>query len=662
MSDATPKIHFVNALLLAGVLVTTTMMTCSNDRLEQKVIKLQQAVETGAMSAAPQAPATTHVAADPKTTGGDGTAKPAPVETRVPGAESPVTAVGWGGRSAKVLYVEGAVPDAPLRIQDKPRPQNDWYVQQWASPAKSLNYYCSNEGEMGQVVRGLILQSMFMIDPDHPPGVTPMLATHWEVSDDKLTYTFHLRKGVQFADGRPMTSADVKYSFDVIRDTEVQAAQYAPNFEDVVDLSTPDPYTVVAKYAKKYWKGIYSVGFILKVLDKGWYDEQIPVYAKKLGVEKFSIEPGKPGFGTVFRKILLPCPGTGPYYIASEDDVNQDRIIERQNPFYYGIQVHPEWWNFLQIRRLYIKDPVATDEAFRKQEFDVMSVGHERWEKQLKTDPVVNRISNHYLYDHTGIDGVYICWNCRQPPFDDKRVRQAMTMLLDRPWILKELYCGNGTIAVCKSKRNYATYSNDIQPWPFDVDRAKQALAEAGWKDTDGDGVLDKDGKRFEFVLKAPASPDPFLTRIAGAFKDACQKAGIRVDVQTSEWSTFIEDFELRRFDGAMLGNSWSDPWIDLYEDYHSSQDVPRGNNASGWRDARVDVLLEKMREEFDEGKRTEMFHEFNKLFFDAQPQTLFVHPLVSVCLNKRFENVTIRPTGLQFFDMWVKPENVLHK
>jgi len=561
-----------------------------------------------------------------------------------------------------VLYVEGAVPNAPLRLQDKPRPQNDWYVQQWSAPAKSLNYYASNDGEMNQVVRGLIIESLFNINPDHPPDVIPMLATSWEVSDDKLTYTFHLRRGVQFADGRPMTSADVKYSFDVLRDQEVQAAHLAPNFEDVTEVSTPDAYTVVARYSKRYWKGIYSVGFILKVLNKGWYDEQIPLYAKKLGVEKFSIEPGKPGFGTVFRKILIPPPGTGPYYLAKDEDNTQERVILTQNPFHYGMQIHPTWWNFTQIRRVYIKDPVAADEAFRKQEFDIMSVGHERWDKQLKDDPTINRISNHYLYDHMGLDTLYISWNCRQPPFDDKRVRQAMTMLLDRPWILKELYRGNGTIAVCKSKRSYPTYSNEIEPWPFDIEQAKAKLAEAGWRDTDGDGVLDKDGKRFEFVLKAPSSPDPFLSRVAGAFKDACQKAGIRVSVQQSEWSSFIEDFELRRFEGALLQNVWGEPWIDLYESYHSSQDVPRGQNSSGWHNARVDELLEKMREEFDENKRTEMFHEFNKLFYEDQPETLFVHPLVSVCMHKRFEDVKVRPLGMQYFELWVKPENVLHK
>jgi peptide/nickel transport system substrate-binding protein len=645
MAEGTSKIHVVNTLLLLGVLVTTTTMTCSNDRLEGRVIKIEKRLESGGPASAAAAP-----------TGGAPTGA-----ARAPGQPTPYSATGWGGKTAQILYVEGAVPDAPLTLAQKPRPQNDWYVMQWGSAAKTLNYYTSNEGEIAQIIKYIVIP-MIGVDPDHPPGVVPYLATSWDVADDKLTYTFHLRRGVLFADGRPFSSADVKFSFDVVRDQEVGAAHLAPGFEDVESVSTPDPYTVVVKYKKKYWKGLYQFGFSLRVLNKAWYEEQIPLYAKKLGEEKWSTEPGKPGFGTVFRKIRMPCPGAGPYYIAKDEDYSQERVILTQNPFYYGIQVHPTWWNFVQVRRVYIKDEVAVDEAFRKQEFDVMSVAHDRWEEQLKNDPIVNRISKHYLYDHTGLDTSIFVWNCRKDPFDDKRVRQAMTMLLDRQWIIDKIYRGNATPAVCRSKRSYPSYSPELQPYPFDIEKAKALLTEAGWRDTDGDGILDRNGKRFEFALKSSTGGGAASMRIIGAFQDACKKAGIRVDNPQSEWSTFIDDFDQRRFDAAFLNFSWGDPWIDLYEEAHSSQDVPGGQNAPGWHNKRVDELVSAMREEFDENKRNAMFHEFNKLFYEDQPITLFAHPLVSVCQNKRFEGVHIRPTGLQFFDMWVKPENVLHK
>lgn len=682
MAEGSPTLAIVQTLLLAGVLVSTVMVTCSNDRLEKRIIKLEakeppqappvsteklenqiaelrgaiQALSTRAVTVVPASP---EGGTPPGRTGtltevrGSG--------SRQPGAASDVEAVGWGGKRAKVTYVEGAVPGAPLRLQDKPRPQNDWYVNRRNASPKSLNYYASNEGETSTIT-GYTLGRLMGVDPDAPPKVQPALATSWEVSDDKLTYVYHLRRGVQFADGRPFTAADVRFSFDVMRDPGVKADHLRGEFESVESVETPDPYTVVVKYKTKFWKGIYSFGVTLRVLNKGWYEEQIPVYAKNLDIAKYSTEPGKPGFGDVFNKIRIPCPGTGPYYIASDDDYSKDFVNLVQNPFSWGMQCYPEWNNFTKLRWIFINDDQAADEAFRKQDFDVQVVDHDRWADALSKDPTIAKVANHYVYDHIGLDCSLIYWNCRKAPFDDARVRRAMTMLTDRGFILNDIERGNGSIAVCRSKRSYPTYSNDLEPIPFDIEGAKKLLAEAGWKDTDGDGVLDKDGVRFEFELKYP-SGRRFYTRVCEMLAASCAKAGIRMKQNGLEWATFIEDFGTRKFDASILYNSFADPWIDLYsEGFHSSQDVPYGGNSSGWRNARADALTEAMLTEFDDAKRTEMFHEFNRIYYEEQPQTLLVHGTVAVLQNKRIQGSKVRPTGMQIFDMWVKPEDVLHR
>ena len=636
-------VQIVNTLLLAGVLITTSMSTCSNDRLERQVIDLRKQIEAGDFTGRD---------------GGGGTG--AGSAARVAGDPSHVVASGWGGRKANVTYVEGAVPDAPLRIQDKPRPQNDWYVARDSSPAGTLNYYTTNEGATGQVTR-YILGRLLDVNPEDLNLVMPELATSWEVADDKLTYIYHLRRGVQFADGRPFTSADVKFSFDVMRDQEVEAEAMRGGFNDVESLSTPDPFTVVVKYKKKYWAGLYAVGYGLRVLNKGWYEEQIPQFAERLEIRNFSIEPGKPGFGKVFNEIRIPCPGTGPYYLADEADANSEFIKLVQNPFWFGMQIHPDWYNFTQMRWVFISDEVSAFEAFRKQEFDVTVLSADRWEDEISKDKTITSIANFFQYDHMGLGYSFIAWNCRHPPFDDVRVRTAMTHLVNRQWILDEINRGKGSIAVLPAKRIYRIYSNELVPHAFDPERAKELLAEAGWTDTDGDGILDRDGKPFEWELKVPQG-GVFYKRVGSAIEDACKKVGIRMAMRTLEWSTFIQDFDERRFDGVCLYNSFPDPWIDPYDSYHSSGDRPRAGNASGWRDAQVDDLLERMREEFDEEKRIALYHEFNKLYYEAQPQTLLNHGLVSVLQNSRFEGVKVRAAGLRMFDFWVEPENVLHK
>lgn len=654
MNEGPSKLAIVNSLLLAGVLVSSMMVTCSNDAVERRLIAIEKKIGQGGggESQGVQSP------------GGEGPAGQAPAVPvggpRVPGAPSGVSVTGWGGRSAVVTFVEGGLPNGPLTLAQKTKPQGDAYVNRRNSAPKSLNYYASNEGETSTLT-GVILGRLIGVDPDKPPAVEPALATSWEVSDDKLTYIFHLRKGVQFADGRPFSSADVRFSFDAMRNPSVKAEHMRSAFDDVESIETPDPHTVVVRYKRKYWKGLYAFGVTLRVLNRGWYEAEIPRWAKKLDIAKFSTDANSPDFGETFNKIRIPCPGTGPYYLRDENDFTAQRVVMVQNPFWFGIQLYGDRYNLLRYETVYIADEVVADQEFRKGNFDVQVVDPDRWEDQLKTDPVIKAVANHYTYDHTGLAFSYITWNCRKPPFDDARVRRAMTHLVNRKWIHEELERGRGAIANYPSKPSYPFYTPRVDAIPFDVEKARALLAEAGWKDTDGDGVVDRDGKPFEFDLKVPSGRQFFL-RMGDAFREACKSAGVRMRVTPLEWSVFITDFEERKFDGACLYSSFADPWIDPFEDYHSSQDIPNGGNSSGYRNKRVDQLLEAMREEFDEEKRNKLWTEFNTIFFEDQPQTLLMHGLVDVLCNKRFEEVKPRPTGLAWFDWWVKPENVRHK
>ncbi len=638
------KLQIANLALLGVAAIALTMNTCAMDRLEDQVIRAATATERLSESGLSSGPAT----------GTKATAQ-APA-----GSGTGFEAVGWGDKRAEITVVEGAKPGAPLRLQDKPLPQNDTYVNRRTSPPGSLNYYATSEGD-ASTISGYSLERLMRLDYDAPPAVQPALATRWEVSDDRLTYTYHLRRGVQFADGRPFTSADVRFSFDVMRDPAVNADHLRSEFDDVVELSTPDDYTVVVRYRQPYWKGLYTVGYALRVLNKGWYEEQLPTWAGKLGISEFSTTPGQPGFGEVFNKIRIPPPGTGPYYYAATEYEPKDGIELVQNPFYWGTQVDPTWWNFRKMRYVFISDPVAAFEAFRKQQFDVTVVDFQEWDDEYSKDKTITDISKYLEYDHTGIGWSVVVWNTRQAPFDDPKVRRAMAHLTDRQWMLSEIERGRGRIAVCPSKPTYPEYNQDLQPLAFDLDKARALLAEAGWKDSDGDGVLDKDGKRFEFELKV-GSTRRFYTQVGASLDDAMKKVGIRMSYRSLEWSTFIQDLDSRSFQAAVLYDAPPDPWVDSYASFHSSQDIPNAGNLSGWRNSAADTLLEQMRTEFDADKRNASYKEFCAIFQEEQPMTLLVHGIVGVLAHDRLEEAKVRPTGLQPFDMWVKPENVLYK
>ncbi len=622
------------------------------DRLEQQVIRMSQGLEEGSFGG-----------------GGGGAAPPPtnendPCKGEDPGASTGYTARGWQGASADILCVEGndgtVIEGNPRTISQKPKNQGDYYVNRRNEPPGTINFFTSSEGDARRVMSetaGRLLDMKF----NQPTEVIPRLATSWEVSDDGLQYTFHLRKGVQHADGRPFTSADVKFSFDVIRDAEVTAEHLRSTFEDVVKLETPDDYTVVVTYRQKYWKGLFSVGTELYILNKGWYEEQIPKFAEKYDVKNFATVPGKPGFGAVFNKMRLVSPGTGPYYLADDDYDPENGVELIQNPFYWGTQVHPTWHNFKGKRWVYISDTVAAFEEFRKEKFDVTVVDFQQYDDELKTDPTISDISRYHEYDHTGLAYSGIWWNTRDAPLDDPKVRYALAHLVDREWIKSEIERGRGSVATCPTKPAYGQYNKDLDPIPFDPAKAKELLEEAGWTDTDGDGILDKNGQRFEIEIKYGSSRR-FYTQVVAQVSDAASKAGIRIGARQLEWATFIDDFYERNYDGAILYNSFSDPWVDTYSDFHSSQDVPRGDNHTGWKNPRIDELLVDMRGDFDPESRDKSFQELCSIFQDEQPMTLLVHGIVGVLVHDRIEDVKITKRGMQPHEFWVKPENVLYK
>ncbi len=651
MDEQSNLLRILTVLGLGAGTIALTLNMCAMDRWEAQLIRTQERLEELDKTVAAIS------------SGGISVQASAGGAECTPGDELS-QAVGWGKQRAPILCVEGRVRGAPHTIGGKTaftgKHQGDVYVNRRSSPPKNLNYYASNEGDASRI-SGETLGRLLKLNPRKPSEVQPGLATSWSVSDDKLTYTFNLRKGVLHADGSPFTADDVKFTFDVMRDPAVQADHMRSSYEDVESVEAPDPYTVVVKYRKKYWAGLYAFGTDLRILNKAWYEQQLPQYAKDLGIDEYSTTPGSPGFGEVFNKIRIPCPGTGPYYMPGREYRPEEGVEMVQNPFFWGIQVHPSKYNFEKYTWIYISDEVAAFEEFRKGTFDVSVVDHQQWDDELSKDKTIAEIADYFVYDHTGIGHSAITWNNRKAPFDDARVRRAMTHMLDREWMLKEIERGRGNIAVCNTKRIYPTYSTDLEPLPFDLDQAAALLDEAGWTDTDGDGVRDRDGQPLQFELKV-GSPRPFYTQTAGLLEDSCKKLGVRMTLRTLEWSTFIQDYMDRNFDGAVLYHSFPTPFIDPYPAWHSSQDIPNGGNGAGWHNDEADALMEKMREEFDEDARNAMFHEFNRIYQQEQPRTLLLEGKVGVLVNNRFEEVEVLPTGLRPDEWWVKPENVKYK
>jgi ABC-type transport system substrate-binding protein len=184
MNSSDSWLRAVNVVALVLIAVALVMNTCAMDRLETQVIRQTKALESGVGGG------------DGRASSGASSGATSAASAGEAGTGTGLEAVGWGGRRAEILHVEGAAPGAPLTLAQKPKPQGDWYVQRRPSAPSTLNYYATNEGETS-ILTGYVYGRLMAVDIDHPPKVEPSLATSWEVSADKLTYTYHLRRGVQ---------------------------------------------------------------------------------------------------------------------------------------------------------------------------------------------------------------------------------------------------------------------------------------------------------------------------------------------------------------------------------------------------------------------------------------------------------------------------------
>lgn len=532
-------------------------------------------------------------------------------------------------------------------------------VNEAMSEPSTLNYYTTSEGATRQVMMN-VLETLFTVSEQDPTKLDPMLAESWEMNDP-LTYTYRLRRGVTWSDGAPFTADDVIFTYDTMKDPAVKADAHRGAYVDVESLTKLDDFTVQVKFKTPYWKSLYVFGNSLWIIPRHWYQQKIPEVAAAKGYDKVSIVPGEEGFGRAFNEIRGPCVGTGPYVVPENGWIPGESLTMRRNPNYWRLQVVPNIWNIETRKVRFISDQLAVLNQVRQQKIDVQVVKLDEWQDSLSKEKVITDNYKYYTYDHLGLGFNYIMWNCRQFPFNDSKVRVAMTHLVDRAGMLRDLWRNDGTIATCPNKPIYPEYNRSLVPHPFDPAKAAALLREAGFVDNDGDGVLEKnvDGKwkRLEFALKVPSGIVEY-ERIGSKVQEAMARVGVRMEIRPIEWSVFVEDLYQQKFDAMCLYSSFSDPWIDNYEDWHSSQDVPRGGNAPGFHTPELDKLLEECRQEFDREKRVEMYHRLYQVLHDEQPMTLLIHGRVHVLAHKRFQNVIVRHKGMRSTYWWVDPKS----
>jgi peptide/nickel transport system substrate-binding protein len=423
------------------------------------------------------------------------------------------------------------------------------------------------------------------------------LAESWKVKEgQEPVITFFLRKGVLWHDGKEFTAYDVKFTYDKIMDEKTNTVRRS-SYELVKKAEALDPYTFRVTYRQPFSPGLesWSMGIIPKHL-----------------LEKEDINT------TSFNRKPI---GTGPFRFV--EWVTDEKIVVEANPQYF--EKRP---NLDRIIYRIIPETALSEMEILTQGIDYSGIYPYQFSR-------MSHVPFLQAFSQPSLGYTYIGYNLKNILFQDKRVRLALTYAINREEIVQYVLYGLGTVATGPFP-NHLWYANPhVKPIPYDPQKARQLLAEVGWRDTNGDGILDKEGRPFRFTLITNSGND---TRrdVAVLVQRQLREIGIDVTLELYEWSVFLKDFiNAKHFDACILGWGLSvDP--DAYEIWHSSQ-IEKGFNFVSYRNPEVDRLWEEGRREYDVEKRKKIYWRIHELMAEDQPYTFLYVPLGISALQKKF-------------------------
>ncbi len=456
---------------------------------------------------------------------------------------------------------------------------------------------------------------------------------------------FRLRPNVKFHDGHVFDANDVRFTYEAIMNPKNLSPRIA-TYEPVKEVQVVDPLTVRIVYKRLYSPAleIWGMGVLPQHLLN---DEALRREAFRLGKdpEKFSMRQSS------FNRNPIGC---GPF-VFREWKSDQYIILDRFDDYWEG---PPNYKRY--IYRI-VPDLLTQEMEFYAGTVDSYAVRPHQV-KRLKHAPKYQSFSG-LSFGYT-----YIGYNMRREPFNDRRVRMALSMAINVDKIIKYVLFDQGERITGPFVKQTDYYNHRIKPIPYDPEGALRLLEEAGWR-RNKEGWLEKDGKRFQFTLITNSGNDLRKAVLAIA-QDAWRQIGVDVRTDVIEWSVFIQErVNKADFDALILG------WLmgiepDLYEIWHSSQTNPHQLNFVGFKDPRADDLIIKIRQEYDHDRQVAYCHRLHKIIAREQPYTFLYVGKWTAVLDKKIMikeidsqgNVIykkIRPTKTGdftfYFNRWIK-------
>lgn len=457
-------------------------------------------------------------------------------------------------------------------------------------------------------VHGLVYETLVTIHPETEEFI-PLLASHWRIDVDEAaqtqTFWFRIDEDARWADGTPVTAADVYYSWwHKVQEDRNDPSSYITFTEGYEEPEIVDRRTIKVRTKSLNWRLFLYFGAGMLIFPA----EEIAV-------------PGEVYLREYNWRLVT---GSGPYELASPGDLRKGEslVLTRRRDWW----AEDEPWarntyNFGKVRWIVIRDPELEYEKFKRGDLDWYQVRRaQRWVEELPQEAILRKgwVKRRKIYNQAPQGFAGLAFNMRHPPFDDRRVRLAFAHLFNRERLNERLFFNEYELinSIYPGRDWGAGDENPVIH--FDPDRAAALLAEAGYRRRDRGGYLvDGEGNRLEVTLQYG---DPGFERVWLVVKEDYETAGVKFDLELIDASTLIKKISERQFRihfqawGALLFPNPETSWrSDL-------ADQPANNNIVGFENERVDELLDRYNRVFERQEQKAITREIDRIVYAEAP------------------------------------------
>jgi len=445
---------------------------------------------------------------------------------------------------------------------------------------------------MNYMISQLVYETLLTLDPTTLQYV-PLVASHWQISPDKLTYRFRIDPNARFSDGSPVTADDVVASWEFHTDKTLQDLYFFTEYTKLEKPIVESKYIVRIKAKALRWDNFFTAA-------------GMRVFPAKI-LRTFN------GAGYLKDYNFKLIPGTGPYLVTDADIKKGSSISLRRRNDYWAAnhRFNVGQNNFDEIRNIVVRDQKLAFEQFKKGDLDLYYVNiSKEWIEDLNF-PDVQRgvVLKRKVFNNYPPSTQFMAFNTRRKPWDDVRVRKAFALLFNRDQLIKTLFFNE--YVPLNSFFPGTVYENPDNPKNlYDPQQALKLLADAGWKDRDSEGRLVKDGRPLQIeLLYDDKGHEKWMT----VYQEDLRKVGIGLNLRLVTPETSFKMEMQRQFD--LIHSAWGvgSPFPEPRDNYHSSgADVPNNNNITGMKNKRIYEICDQYDAEFDLNKRVALIRELD--------------------------------------------------